>query len=81
MQYIKVGTHGEIIIRKKLREKFGIKPGQEIIAFNAGDHIGIIPVSGDPLKKLSGKYKWKETSKEAKKLAEKIALEEVNKRF
>ncbi len=81
MQYIKVGTHGEIIIKKKLREKFGIKPGQEIIAFNAGDHIGIIPVNGNPFKKLSGKYKWKETSKEAKKLAEKIALEEVNKRF
>ncbi len=81
MNNVKVGTHGEIVIKKKLREKFGIKPGQDVVEFDAGDHIGIIPTKGDPVKNLSGKYEWKESAKEAKNKAEELALKEILKRY
>ena len=81
MNIVKVGIHGEIVIKKKLREKYGIEPGQEVIEFEAGDHIGIIPTKGDPIKNLSGKYNWEETAKQAKNKAGKLALEEVKKRY
>ncbi|KKL66895.1 hypothetical protein LCGC14_2140430 [marine sediment metagenome] len=81
MNNVKVGTHGEIVIKKKLREKYGIEPGQEVVEFDAGDHIGIIPTKGDPVKNLSGKYEWKESAKEAKNKAEKLALDEISKRY
>lgn len=81
MNNVKVGTHGEIVIKKKLREKYGIEPGHEIIVFDAGDHIGIIPTKGDPIKNLSGKYQWDESAKQAKNKAEKLALDEVKKRY
>ena len=81
MNNIKVGSHGEIVIKKKLREKYGIEPGQDVVEFDAGDHIGIIPTTGDPVKNLSGKYEWEESAKEAKKRAENIALEEISKRY
>ena len=80
MNNVKVGSHGEIVIKKKLREKFGIEPGQEIVAFDAGDHIALIPVSSDPLKKLAGKYEWEETAKQLKEKAEELAIEEIKKR-
>jgi len=81
MNIVKVGIHGEIVIKKKLREKYGIEPGQEVIEFEAGDHIGIIPTKGDPIKNLSGKYNWEETAKQAKNKAGKLALDEVKKRY
>ncbi|HEC40402.1 MAG TPA: hypothetical protein ENI29_19330 [bacterium] len=81
MNNVKVGTHGEIVIKKKLREKFGIKPGQDVVEFDAGDHIGIVPTKGDPIKNLSGKYEWKESAKEAKNKAEELALKEISKRY
>ena len=81
MNIVKVGIHGEIVIKKKLREKYGIEPGQEVIEFEAGDHIGIIPTKGDPIKNLSGKYNWEETAKQAKNKAGKLAVEEVKKRY
>ena len=80
MNNVKVGSHGEIVIKKKLRKKYGIEPGQEVIEFDAGDHIGIIPTKGDPIKNLSGKYNWKKSSREVKNLAEKLALDQVKKR-
>jgi len=80
MNNIKVGTHGEIVIKKKLREKYGIKPGQEVIEFDAGDHIAIMPVSDNPIEALCGKYNWEESSRELKDKAEKLAIEEVKKR-
>ncbi len=80
MNKVKVGSHGEIVIKKEFRKKYGIEPGQEVIEFDAGDHIGIIPTKGDPIKNLSGKYSWKESSREVKNLAEKLALDEVKKR-
>ena len=80
MKSIKIGSHGEIVIKKELREKFGIKPGQEVIELDAGDHIIIIPMSEDPLGELSGKYNWEEKAAELKKKAEKLALEEIGER-
>ena len=77
MNNVKVGTHGEIVIKKKLRKKFGIKPGQEVLEFDAGNHIAIVPISSNPIESLCGKYSWEETSRELKREAEKLALKEV----
>ena len=77
---VKVGSHGEIVIKKELREKYGIESGQEVVEFDAGDHIVIIPISKDPLKTLSGKYQWEETADQLKKMAEEQSLNEVKKR-
>ncbi|MFO8018031.1 MAG: AbrB/MazE/SpoVT family DNA-binding domain-containing protein [Promethearchaeia archaeon] len=79
MNNVKIGSHGEIVIKKELREKYGIEPGQEVVELDAGDHIVIIPLSKDPLKKLTGKYSWEETAKELKKKAEELALDEIEK--
>lgn len=79
LKSVKVGPNGEIIIKEELRKKFGIKPGQEIIEFDAGDHIVIIPISSEPLKSLAGKYNWEETTEQLKKMAEDLALAEINK--
>ena len=80
MNNVRVGSHGEIVIKKELREKYGIEPGQEVIEFDAGDHIVIIPISKNPLKTLSGKYSWEETANQLKKMAEDLVLKEVEKR-
>lgn len=80
MNNVRVGSHGEIVIKKKLRKKYGIEPGHEVIELDAGDHIVIIPISNNPLEKLSGKYSWKETAEQLKKMAEDLALKEVKKR-
>lgn len=80
MNNVKVGTHGEIIIMKKLREKYGIKPGQNVIEYDAGDHIAIVPVSNNPIENLCGKYSWEESIQELKEKAEELALKEVEKR-
>jgi len=80
MNNVRVGSHGEIVIKKELRKKYGIEPGQEVAEIDAGDHIVIIPISKNPLKKLSGKYSWEETAEQLKKLAEDLALKEVEKR-
>jgi len=52
-----------------------------VVEFDAGDHIGIIPTRGDPVKNLSGKYEWKESAKEAKIKAGELALKEISKRY
>ena len=57
--------------------KVGIKPGKEVIELDAGDRIVIIPISSNPLKKLSGKYNWEETANQLKKMAEDLVLEEL----
>ena len=81
MNNVTVGAHAEVVIKKKLRKKYGIEPGHEVVEFDAGDHIGIIPTKGDPIENLSGKYKWKESAKEAKIKAEKLALDEIEERY
>ena len=58
-----------------------LEPGQEVIEFEAGDHIGITPTKGDPIKNLSEKFNWEETAKQAKNKAGKLALDEVKKRY
>lgn len=71
-----VGKHGEIVIKKRLRKKYDIEPGQYVIEFDAGDHIAIIPLSKDPLECLNGKYNWEDSLRIPKKDLEKLALKE-----
>jgi len=76
MPNAKVGKHGEIVIKKRLRKKYGIEPGQDIIEFDAGDHIAIIPLSSDPMNSLNGKYSWEKSLQNIKGNLEELSFEE-----
>ncbi|MBN1802073.1 MAG: AbrB/MazE/SpoVT family DNA-binding domain-containing protein [Candidatus Lokiarchaeota archaeon] len=81
MTIVKVGKHGEIVIKKRFRKSYGISPGQEVIEFDAGDHIAIIPISPDALDSLRGKYNWEKTSDEYKEVVIELALKEVKEKY
>ena len=76
MPNAKVGKHGEIVIKKRLRKKYGIEPGQVIIEFDTGDHIAIIPLSLDPMKSLNGKYSWEKSLQNIKSNLDDLSFEE-----
>ncbi len=78
MPNAKIGKHGEIVIKNKLRKKYNIDPGQEVLQFDAGDHIAIIPLSRNPFECLNGKYNWERPLKILKKNLEKLALDDFN---
>lgn len=78
MPNAKVGKHGEIVIKNKLRKKYNINPGQEVLQYDAGDHIAIIPLNKNPFDCLNGKYSWEGSVKSLKKDLEKLHLEDFN---
>ena len=39
-----VGTKGQVVIPKEMRERFGINPGDEVSFWDCGDHVGLRPV-------------------------------------
>ncbi len=41
----RVGTKGQVVIPQQLRRQFGIKPGDEVEFFGAGDHVAVRLVS------------------------------------
>ena len=53
----KVGPKGQVVIPKELRDEFGIEPGDEVVFWRDGDHIGVAAVHGSrPLKgRFSGR--------------------------
>lgn len=77
MPNTKVGKHGEIVIKKRLRDNYGIHPGQEVMQFDAGDHIAIFPVSSNPIEVLNGKYSWKKNITALKKEFEEIVIDDI----
>ncbi len=81
MTIVKVGKHGEIVIKKRFRNSYGITPGQEVIEYDAGDHIAIIPISSNALESLRGKYNWEKPSEEYKDTVIELALKEVKEKY
>jgi len=73
----KVGKHGEIVIKKSLRKKYNIVPGQEVVMFDAGDHIVILPLINDPIDNLNGKYSWNETLSSLKNKIDQLSIEDI----
>ncbi|WP_297506116.1 AbrB/MazE/SpoVT family DNA-binding domain-containing protein [Thermococcus sp.] len=44
MTIVKVSSKGQIVLPKAIREKFGIKEGDELEILDFGDEIVIVPV-------------------------------------
>lgn len=79
---VKVTRQGQTTIPKPLREKYGIKEGDEVIYIDLGDHIAVVPVPKQPLKlledlKLDVEDSVHEMRKEARKTAQKLVEENL----
>ena len=44
----RVGTKGQVVIPKDLRDRLGIEPGDEINFWIDGDHVALRPSHGRP---------------------------------
>ncbi|CAN5642543.1 MAG: AbrB/MazE/SpoVT family DNA-binding domain-containing protein [Actinomycetota bacterium] len=52
METVKVSPKYQVVIPKAVRESAGIKPGQEVVVFNYGGRIEVVPV--ESIKKMRG---------------------------
>jgi len=62
MTTVKVSSKGQIVLPKSIREKFGIKEGDELEVLDFGDEIVIVPLKKDL--KLRGLVKFEKPVKE-----------------
>ncbi|MDI3474897.1 MAG: hypothetical protein PWQ79_726 [Thermococcaceae archaeon] len=62
MVTVKVSSKGQIVLPKSIREKFGIRPGDEVEVLDFGDEIVIVPIKKDM--KLRGLVKFEKSVKE-----------------
>ncbi|WP_297457858.1 AbrB/MazE/SpoVT family DNA-binding domain-containing protein [Thermococcus sp.] len=62
MVTVKVSSKGQIVLPKAIREKFGIKEGDELEVLDFGDEIVIVPVKKDL--KLRGLVKFEKPVRE-----------------
>lgn len=72
----KVGSKGEILPSKKLREKVGLKAGDPIEIKAEGDTL-IVKPAPDPLQELNGILDIDLTIKDLKKIAERQIVKEA----
>jgi AbrB family looped-hinge helix DNA binding protein len=52
METVKVSPKYQVVMPKAVRESAGIKPGQEVVVFNYGGRIEVVPV--ESIKKMRG---------------------------
>lgn len=50
-------TKGQIVIPAPLRKKYGISEGTKILVFDAGEFIGLRPITNERIAKLRGSLK------------------------
>ncbi len=62
MTTVKVSSKGQIVLPKAIREKFGIKEGDELEVLDFGNEIVIVPVKKDV--NLRGLVKFEKPVKE-----------------
>ncbi|MFQ5950988.1 MAG: AbrB/MazE/SpoVT family DNA-binding domain-containing protein [Candidatus Geothermarchaeales archaeon] len=74
----RVGSKGEILPSKNLREKLGLEAGRQIEIKAEGDTL-IVKATPDPIKELDGILDTDLTPKELKKLAERQILKGATK--
>ncbi|WP_456397088.1 AbrB/MazE/SpoVT family DNA-binding domain-containing protein [Thermococcus sp.] len=78
MATVKVSSKGQIVLPKAIREKFGIKEGDELEVLDFGDEIVIVPVKKSidlmgilkfdkPLKEVMKEVRAEEEELEARK--------------
>jgi len=70
-------SKGRLSMPKEIRDS--MKMGKKVLVLNAGDHIKIIPLPGDPLQTLHGTFNVKKPFRELRKQAEDVAESEVKK--
>lgn len=46
----RVGTKGQVVIPKELRDELGIEPGDEVTFWRDGDHVAVRTVGGEALR-------------------------------
>lgn len=62
MTTVKVSSKGQIVLPKDIRERFNIKPGDEVEIFEFGREIVLVPIKRDV--KLRGLIKFNKPLKE-----------------
>ncbi|EEB74151.1 AbrB/MazE/SpoVT family DNA-binding domain-containing protein [Thermococcus sp. AM4] len=78
MTTVRVSSKGQIVLPKAIREKFGIKEGDELEVLDFGNEIVIVPVKKDielmgilksdkPLKEIMREVRAEEEELEARK--------------
>ena len=53
----KISTKGWVVIPAKLREKYNLKPGDQVNVVDYGGVVSIVPASVDPVKHAAGMLK------------------------
>jgi len=56
---VKISTKGWVVIPAKLREKYNLKPGDQVHVVDYGGVVSIVPASVDPVKHAAGMLKGK----------------------
>ena len=57
----KVSQKGQVVIPKSLRDKFGIKEGEEVLVEESKKGILVMKTEGNPLKAMVGLFERKTT--------------------
>lgn len=55
-----VSTRGQLVIPRKLREKYGIKSKSQVEWLDMGNGLALIPIAEDPVKATRGILKGKD---------------------
>ena len=61
MGKVKVSQKGQVVIPKSLRDKFGIKEGEEVLVEESKKGILVMKTEGNPLKAMVGLFERKTT--------------------
>ena len=59
MGKVKVSQKGQVVIPKSLRDKFGIKEGEEVLVEESKKGILVMKTEGNPLKAMVGLFERK----------------------
>jgi len=64
MTIAKVSKKGWIVIPKETRDRYGIKPGDDVVVLDYGRGITIVPALKDPIRQSRGMLKSGKSMKE-----------------
>ena len=55
---VSITQKGQVVIPKKLRDKYGIETRGKVLVTEIGDHIAVLPFVSDPIKEGRGMLKF-----------------------
>ena len=65
MATVTVSQKGQLVIPKKLREKYGIKDQTLLELIDTGDGVLLVPIAGDPIRSSRGMLKGTKVTTQA----------------